>query len=181
MSGEKPKDGVLKYTLGILICTLLRLLPRLPNMEPIMATSMAYSKGYGWLKGAVFSMAAIVGYDLVTGTQGMWTLVTAPTYGLVAAGAYLYLRDKPNKTRHYLAYSIAATLFYDIVTGIGMGYIVFKMPLMMVVYGQIPFTLMHLSSSMLTALFAPSIYKWIVTNPDVSLEKIISRHVNITG
>lgn len=172
---EKPHDGGLKYIIGLLICTGIRVLPRPPNFEPIMATAMPYSKGYGWLRGMIFSMAAILLYDLVTQTGGPWSMVTASTYAICSLGAYIYLKNKPNRTGYYVKYAVAATLFYDLVTGVMMGHLIFKMPLEMTVFAQIPFTLMHLASSTATAMASPTIYKWIVANPDLSLEKYVKR------
>jgi len=177
---KKEKDGGLKYVTGLLIVTALRLVPRIPNMEPIMATAMPFSKGYGWIRGAGFAMLAIVLYDIVTRTAGTWTLITAMTYALVTAAAYLYLRNKPNTIKSYVKYAIFGTIFYDVVTGIGMGYFLFKMPLIVVITGQIPFTLMHLASSMLTAAASPSIYKWVVANPELTFENVIQRFVSLT-
>jgi hypothetical protein len=179
MEGEKARDNGLKYTLGLLICIGIRLIPRPPNVEPIMATAMPFSKGYGWLKGMLFSMSAIILYDLITHTQGTWSFVTAGTYGLLSIGAYYFLRNRENTIKNYVYYAIAATLFYDLITGVAMGHLIFKMPLAMVVVGQIPFTLLHLSSSILTAAASPYIFKWIVANPDLSLEKVLKRTLTL--
>ncbi|HHQ45185.1 MAG TPA: hypothetical protein ENN13_03505 [Candidatus Altiarchaeales archaeon] len=175
MSEEKPGDGAFKYIIGLLIVVGIRILPRPPNVEPIMATCMPFSKGYGWMGGTLFTMAAIVIYDLITRTVGPWSIVTATTYGLVAFGAYFYLRNRENTVRSYVTYSIIGTLFFDIVTGIGMGYFIFKIPLTLVVAGQIPFTLMHLASSMITAAASPMIYRWVVTNPNLEASKLFGR------
>lgn len=146
---------------GITACTLLRILPfRPPNIEPIMATHMPFAKKFGPFSGFVFAVAAILLYDLTTGTIGTWTLVTAPAYGIVALGAAHFLKRMPAKRQWlwYGSYAFIATIFFDAITGLTVGPLFFNQPFMVALIGQIPFTIMHLIGNVpMAMLFSPAI------------------------
>jgi uncharacterized membrane protein len=146
----------IKYSLGFVICLGLRLLPfRPPNMEPILAAAMPFSKQYGRMSGFMFGFLSIGLYDLITGKLGWWTLLTAAAYGLVGLGAALFLKNRQNIPLNYLLYSIVGTLAYDALTGLTMGPLMFDQPFMQALTGQVPFTLMHLLTNAILALPSP--------------------------
>jgi hypothetical protein len=67
-----------------------------------------------------------------------------------------------------LKYSIIGTLVYDALTGLTIGPLMFKMPFMVALVGQIPFTLWHLAGNMVMALvFSPALYKWVLENDNL--------------
>ncbi|PIX62621.1 hypothetical protein CO057_02635 [Candidatus Uhrbacteria bacterium CG_4_9_14_0_2_um_filter_41_50] len=161
----KIKKETVKYLIGLATVVALRLLPHPPNVEPIMATMMPFAKKWGQISGFAFAVAAVLGFDLLTGTLGTWSLITASTYGLIGVAAGVYLNNKENKTRHYLLFAFVATIIYDAITGVVMGTLLFHMPLWVTITGQIPFTLYHLAGNIaLAAVLSPLLFKWVVNN-----------------
>lgn len=172
----QQKQNIVKYLLGLGIVILVRLLPHPPNVEPVMSTMMPFSKRWGPWSGLVFSLLAILSFDVITGTLGIWSVVTATTYMLLGAAAGLYLKDKANKVKYYLIFAIIGTLVYDAVTGIGIGMVFFNQTFMTTFIGQIPFTLYHLAGNIvLSGLVSPLIYKWVVANPKLETKQVLSR------
>jgi len=164
---EIYKKNWLKFSIGIVSCLLIRLIPfRPPNIEPILATQMPFSKAYGAYSGFFFAFLSIVLYDLVTGTLGIRTLLVAITYGVLGFGAFYYFLKKTEPTRwDYVRFAILGTLFFDIVTGLSVGPLFFNQPLLSALMGQIPFTLWHLLGSMSFAfILSPAIYKLLIKN-----------------
>lgn len=160
-----PKN-YFKYILGLAICLSIRLLPfRTPNIEPIMATSMPFSKNYGKLFGFGFGFLSIILYDMVTGTVGMWSLFTATSYGLLGLWAAFYFKNKENKSINYAKFAFMGTVAFDIVTGFSVGPLFFHQSLSVAIIGQIPFTLLHLLGNIAFAyLLSPLIYN-LVSKP----------------
>ncbi len=173
------KRNWVKFIIGWLVCFGIRLIPfRAPNVEPVMATQMPFAKQYGWLGGFVFGFFSIVLFDTVTSGIGVWTLVTAVSYGLVGMGAYVFLKNKRGTALQYMTYGIIGTLAYDAVTGIGMGTLLFHQSFMQTVIGQIPFTAMHLAGNIVLPLVvSPAIYKWVVKNEQLDWFAIRARLV----
>ena len=162
----KIPQNIIKYFIGLLVVIVFRLLPHPPNVEPIMSTMMPFSKKWGWLSGMVFGLLAILSFDILSGTLGVWSLVTASTYALIGAVAGLYFKNKENKIRHYVGFTIVATVVYDAITGIGIGMLFFDQTFMTTLLGQIPFTLYHLAGNIVLAgVLSPLLYTWVITNP----------------
>lgn len=143
-------------------CLLFRLLPfRPPNVEPILASQMPVAKQFGALFAFLFGFFSIVLFDALTGTLGVWSLITAPTYGLLGLGAAWYLKNR-SKTRYFVYVAIVGTLFYDAATGLTVGPLFFNQPFMAALTGQIPFTLMHLLGNVSFAVtLSPIVERWI--------------------
>jgi len=172
---KKPKN-LIKYFIGLITTIVLRLIPHPPNVEPIMSTMMPFSKKWGWLSGMFFGIAAILVYDLITGTLGIWSLMTAGTYALLGVCAGLYLKKRKNKIRHYIGFAIVGTLIYDAITGIGTGMLFFNQTFMQTFLGQIPFTINHLIGNIvLSAIISPVLYKWVIENPGLETQPVINR------
>ena len=157
----------LKYALGLLLVSVLRLLPHPPNVEPITATLMPFSKRWGAWSGALFGVAAVLIYDLTTGMLGVWSLLTMLGYGLLGIGAGFYFANgKRTGVVHYVAFAVAGTVFYDALTGLTVGPLVFHQPFMEALVGQIPFTLYHLAGNIvLSAIISPLVERFVVENP----------------
>lgn len=173
----------LRFLLGFIICLLLRLLPfRPPNIEPIMATQMPFAKAYNAKTGFIFAFLSILIYDLIVSKFGVWTFVTAISYGLLAFWAYFYLRNKENKPIHYIKFAIMGTLAYDIVTGLSIGPIFFGQSFVQALVGQVPFTMMHLAGNIsLSFVISPAIYRFVIENKNLEIAnfKKIIRTINI--
>ncbi len=164
-----------KYILGFIICLLIRLIPFRPaNIEPILTTGMPFAKKYGSLAGFMFAFISMVSYDMITGKIGMWTIITALMYGIVALGAGLFFKIYESSRRSYVAYAIIGTLFFDATTGLTIGPLFFNQTLTQAFIGQIPFTVMHLiGNTVLAYTLSPLIYTYIIENKNFETKKIM--------
>jgi len=172
----KIPQNIIKYFVGLLVVVAVRLIPHPPNVEPIMSTMMPFSKKWGWLSGMFFCLVAILGYDLATGTLGQWSFITAGTYAFLGVCAGFYFKNKDNKIRYYLGFSIVATIVYDAITGIGIGMLFYDQSFMVTFVGQIPFTLYHLAGNIvLSSVVSPALYKWVISNPEFEVQPILNK------
>jgi len=162
-----------KYILGLAVVLLIRLIPwKVPNIEPVMATTMPFGKRFSYLGGFAFGFLSIIIYDLLT-KFGVWTWVTAAMYGLVGLGAAWWFKNRPASALNFAGFSIVATLIYDFITGPIMSSIIFKMSFMESLVGQIPFTLWHLGGNVIFAVVvSPVLYKWVVGNEEFAVQKL---------
>ena len=166
-------SGWVKMFIGIGFCTLWRLAPfRPPNVEPVMATTMPFARRFGMLGNALFAALNMVIFDLLTSGFTQWTIVTAVTYAVVGMGASLFL-GKSRGVLPYLLYAIVATIFYDAITGVVAGSLLFGMSWKEGFIGQIPFTINHLiGNSILAVALSPLVEWWITTNDALETEAI---------
>jgi|SRR3989338_4651746 len=155
-----------KYVVGFVACLLIRLIPfRPPNIEPILATQMPFSKSYGKTAGFLFAFFSIVLFDLIVQKIGAWTYITALAYGLLGVWVAVYLKDKKNSSWNYVKFAIMGTLAFDIVTGLSIGPLFFGQPFIQALTGQISFTAMHLLGNVsFAAILSPAIYTFVVEN-----------------
>jgi len=156
----------LKFILGFLVCLLVRIIPlRPPNVEPILSTQMPFAKAYGKTAGFFFAFFSILLYDLVTGTLGEWSLITATTYGAIGLLAARYFRHRESRALNYAVFAIIGTLIFDGITGLSIGPLFFHQPFMEALLGQIPFTLWHLAGNVSFALvLSPALYRFVIEN-----------------
>ena len=173
---ETFKKNWFKYIVGFVACLLIRLIPfRPPNIEPILATQMPFSKSYGKIAGFSFAFLSIVLYVILTSKVGMWTWITAFAYGLLGLWAGQYFKNKKNNSWNYAKFAIMGTLAFDIVTGLSIGPIFFHQPFMQALTGQIPFTAMHLLGNVSFAvLLSPIIYRFVITNPKFESQSLFT-------
>lgn len=165
-----------KFIIGLTACLLIRLIPlRAPNIEPILATQMPFTKAYGAWVGFFFGLAGILSYDLITGTMGKWTLFTASAYGILGFLAHFYFKSRKPSVRNFVSFAIFGTLFFDAVTGLAAGPILFDQPFTSAFFGQIPFTALHLLGNISFAiLLSPAIYRFVVRNENLKSVSIIN-------
>jgi uncharacterized membrane protein len=163
---QKYQKNWLKFSVGLVLCLLVRLIPfRPPNIEPILATNMPFSKAYGPYAGFLFAFVSIVLYDVVTSTLGMWSLITASTYGVIGFASFFYFQKYKASALGYAGFAVIGTLFFDAVTGLSIGPLFFNQSFQGALWGQIPFTLWHLMGNISFALIlSPAIYKSIIEN-----------------
>jgi uncharacterized membrane protein len=159
--------GWLKFLIGwaaVFAFRLILLPVRPPNVEPVLATLMPFSKRYGALASFVFAALSIVLYDAVTSGFGSWTWSAALTYGGVAVGSYFYFRKREATRTNFVIYGVIGTLAYDAVTML-MGPLLGHQSFALALAGQIPFTALHLAGTVTFALtLSPLIYRWVVQN-----------------
>ncbi len=158
--------GSIKFIIGWTAVFLFRLIPfRPPNVEPLMATIMPFSKRYGTLPSFAFAFFGIVLYDAVTSGWGSWTWITAIAYGLLGIAAHVYFKNRTPSRTHFLSFGIVATLVYDAATGLTIGPIFNGQSFTAALTGQIPFTILHLLGTIVFSLvLSPLIYRWVVEN-----------------
>lgn len=179
---NKYSSDIFKFILGWLVVFAVRLIPfRAPNIEPVLAVAMPFSKKYGAVGGFLFGSLSVLIFDIATGKLGQWTLITAAAYGLVGALSYFYFRKRESSRRNYVIFGIAGTIFYDAVTGLSIGPLFFGQPLNEAFFGQISFTLWHLLGNVSFALIlSPAIYRWVVENKLLEVSeasKIIKKYL----
>lgn len=158
--------GSLKFLIGWTAVFLFRLIPfRPPNVEPLMATLMPFSKRYGALGSFAFAFFGIVLYDAVTSGWGSWTWVTAIAYGLLGIAAHYYFKNRAPSRLNFVGFGVIATLVYDAATGLTIGPIFNGQSFSVALAGQIPFTILHLLGTVVfAAVLSPAIYRWVVEN-----------------
>jgi uncharacterized membrane protein len=165
----------LKYLVGFLVVFLVRLIPfRPPNIEPVMATMMPFAKRFGSFGGFVFASLSIVLYDGVTSGWGVWTLVTAVAYGLLGLGSAWFFKHRASTAGNYVQFAVAGTIFYDAVTGLTVGPLLWGQPFMVALVGQIPFTLYHLVGNItFAAVVSPALYRLVLENQKLSVSNAV--------
>jgi len=156
------KKNWLKYTIAFISVIAFRLMPfRAPNVEPIMAIVMPFGKVYGGIMSFVFGFLSITIYDSMTSGLGIWTLITALSYGFIGLGSRYYFKNRSG-WKSYAYYSIIATIFYDALTGLTIGPLFFGQSFVVSLVGQIPFTLLHLLGNVSFAIvLSPAIERWV--------------------
>lgn len=139
------------------------LLPvRAPNVEPLLASVMPVSRIFGVAASFLFAFSSIALYDAVTSGIGLWTVVTAIAYGLVAIASHYYFSFNAPTRGHFLGFGIAATLAYDALTGLTVGPLFFGQSFAGALAGQIPFTALHLLGTVLFAtLLSPVLVRFL--------------------
>jgi uncharacterized membrane protein len=134
---------------------------------------MAGSKAYGPLVGGLYGALSIALLDIIMGKVGLWTLITSITYGIVGIAAGYFLKNKSATARNFVVMSIVGTLFFDLITGVLMGPLLYGQPWMQAIVGQIPFTLRHLVGNIAFAsILAPWFYTKVMENPKFELKRV---------
>lgn len=171
--------GLPKYAAGFVGTLVFRVLSPffgMWNVSPLMATELTGSKAYGpWVSG-FYGALSIVLLDLVVGRVGSWTLVTALTYGAIGVWGAFFFKNRSATARNFVLASIVGTLFFDLVTGVLMGPLVYGQPWAEAMLGQIPFTVRHLAGNVFFAsVLAPWFYRKIMDNPKWELNRVLAR------
>lgn len=157
--------GFFKVIFAGILCNLYRLLRFIPNNDPVMGAMLPFSKKSPWVSGA-FAALTMASFDLITGTLGIWTIVTSITYGLLGvAFGFAYGRMKRVGMREYLASGIIGVIAFDFITGPVASSFFFKIGFWEALLGQVPFTLLHLLSvTFFVALLVPLLDRTIIEN-----------------
>lgn len=164
VNNRKTEKNYFKYAVGLSLCLLVRLIPfRAPNIEPILATAMPFSKHYGAFAGISFAVLSILLYDVATATLGVQTFFTAGAYGVLGWWSASYFKKHKASAMNFMRFAIIGTLFFDAVTGLTVGPLFFNQPLWSTLVGQIPFTALHLLGNITFAVaLSPAIYKFLI-------------------
>ena len=133
---------------GLIVFTIaVRFLRVFPNNDPIMGLlARGRRKSLVWM--FLFPVLAIVAFDAITGSIGLWTTVTALTYGGVSVLlVFSWSRVAKVTLIGKVWRTIAAVLVFDFITGPVIGTVAWGMSFTASFVGQIPFTLWHLGSA----------------------------------
>ena len=169
-------NGGPKYLAGFVGTLIFRLLSPFFgfwNISPLMATELAGSKAYGPWLGGLYGTLSIALIDIIMGKTGSWTIITSLTYGAVGVFGAYFLKNKNAGARNFVVASIVGTLFFDFITGILMGPLMFGQAWGDAFFGQIPFTLRHLLGNIFfAAILAPWFYRKIMANPNLDFSQL---------
>lgn len=143
---------ILGVSIGWILCFIVRLFPwRPPNIEPVLASTIAIASTYGRASSFFFPASIMVMFDLLLGEIGLWTIETAVVYGIVGLLASMFFGGKKRSVMQAVIFSIVATLFYDSVTA-AIGPLEFGMSWKEAYIGQIPFTVNHVIGNIVFCL-----------------------------
>jgi uncharacterized membrane protein YuzA (DUF378 family) len=161
---EASKKNYFRFFIGLVACLFFRLIPfRAPNVEPIMATVMPIGRVFGALAGSTFAVLSILLYDVVTHTLGVQTFFTVIAYGIVGFWSVHYFKKSKADKWGYVRFAIMGTLFFDAMTGLTVGPLIFHQSFMGALLGQIPFTALHLVGNVVLAyMLSPAIYHFMI-------------------
>jgi hypothetical protein len=177
---NKMNTKIVKLIISILIANLVRLFRFIPNNDPIMAMMLPYSKQKSKLKAFIFPFVTMVTFDILTNSVGVWTIVTSLTYGgLGLMFTYIYKKLQENDTKIglkvYLGSGVVGVLIFDFITGVIMAPLMFGMSFEIALLGQIPFTLLHLTTvSGYVIIITPLLDRHIVLNPKLEDASILN-------
>lgn len=168
--------GSLKFAIGWAAVFFFRLIPfRPPNLEPMLAVAMPFSKRYGLFGSFSFGFFGIVLFDAVTSGWGVWTAVTAICYGLLGVGSYYFFRNREASVKNFLLFGVPGTILYDAITMM-IGPIFSNQSFVVAFVGQIPFTLTHVLGTVVFAtILSPALYRWVVQSEELEFSFIIPR------
>ncbi|HBB49695.1 TPA: hypothetical protein DEQ22_01050 [Candidatus Nomurabacteria bacterium] len=153
-----------KFYLMLVLCLLVRLIPfRTPNIEPILAATMPFSRVYGAFTAFSFAVLSILLYDLATSTLGMQTFFTAGAYGIIGLWAASHFKKREANAWNYVRFAVIGTLVFDALTGLTVGPFFFHQSFLGALAGQIPFTALHLAGNIAFAfVLSPAIYNFLI-------------------
>ncbi|MDD3083864.1 MAG: hypothetical protein PHP82_02470 [Candidatus ainarchaeum sp.] len=173
---KKPSIGITKFVIGILLSNIIRLFRFIPNNDPIMAIMLPYAKSDKKYKAVLFPFITMVSFDVITGMLGIWTLVTALTYaGIAFLFTQYFFKERKISIFKYLKGGIIGVLIFDFITGPIMSSLMFGMSFIEAGLGQIPFTLMHLTTvSCFIIIITPLYDKHVLENSSLTDYSIVS-------
>ncbi len=129
----------------------------------MLATVMPFSKKLTAVQSFLFAFFGIVFFDAVTSGWGSWTWVAASSYGVLALGAHYFFANRDASVKNFLSFGIVATLLFDVVTGVIAGPLIYGQSFSVALTGQIPFTLMHLLSTVVFSVtLSPALYRFVL-------------------
>ena len=171
--------GAIKFVLSIIISNIIRLFSFIPNNDPIMALMLPYSKQSNKVIAFLFPFVTMVSFDIITGRLGLLTVVTSVTYGGLGLFFVFIFKNGQVGIKSYLLSGAFGVLVFDFITGCIAFPILFNLPFEQAFIGQIPFTLIHLTTvSAFVLVITPLADKHILKNKflrDTNVVQIISK------
>jgi hypothetical protein len=71
--------------------------------------------------GFIFAFINIALFDFISGKMGLWTIITATCYGLLALFSAWYFKHRSGTSLQFAIHAVYATLIYDAITGLTIG------------------------------------------------------------
>lgn len=157
--------------LGVLFFRLIPVRP--PNVEPLLAVLMPFSKKVSIIGSNLFIILSIFVYDFFTAGIGSYTYSVTLTYIIVAIFAYKFFENRKGNTKNYAMFSVFSILFFDVVTGLVIGPIALGQSFYVALVGQIPFTLLHLMGGVVFSIvLSPFVAKFLEIDLAFSGEQV---------
>lgn len=180
---DEDKNNRVKLVLSILIANCIRLLRIIPNNDPIMSMALPFSRRSSALTSFAFPFMTMASFDFVTGYVGPWTAVTAITYGTIGLAFHYFLKGKKDVgMKAYLGCGIVGVLFFDLVTGVMATPLLYGGTFEESFIGQIPFTLMHLATTVAFILIiTPVLDRQVVLNAKLDDDRVWALVLRIAG
>ncbi len=168
--------GVFKFLISVFFANAIRILRFIPNNDPIMGMMLPFSKQEKVYVSVLFPIVTMVSFDLLTSGLGLWTLITAATYGCLGLSFYFaYKKMKKVDMKRYLGSGVIGVLIFDLVTGVIAAPFMFGMSFPQAFIGQIPFTLLHLTTvTGYILIITPLLDKHILKNKNLDDTKILT-------
>jgi LytS/YehU family sensor histidine kinase len=160
----KNKKITAVMTILILGTIIVRLLTKdIPNVEPIMATTIAGSIIFGPLGGFTIGMISMLISGLLIPPLGIHIVYTTLSFGFIGLISGYWKRFIHKfKLYHIPIVAISLTILYDILTNIGFAF-QFGMPVWEAEIAGIPFMILHaLSNFAICSLVVPIILKVVM-------------------
>jgi len=150
-------NKTLEYLGTLLFSNAYRFLRIFPNNDPVMGSTLAFSRKDKWWQAFLYAVIAMVSFDIITMKLGIWTIGTSLAFGLIAVLFSKYLKNRKKVgLKTYAKSSVFGVLIFDFLTGPIMSSALFRIPFETALLGQLPFTFMHLASAVpLTLLMVP--------------------------
>jgi uncharacterized membrane protein len=131
--------------------------------------ALPYSRRSSALTSFLFPFVSMVSFDFVTNEVGLWTAVTAITYGMIGLVFHFYLKNKEKVgIKNYLMCGVVGILVFDFVTGVLATPLLYGGTFTESFIGQIPFTLVHLLTGCLFILIVtPILDRGVLLNKEL--------------
>jgi hypothetical protein len=170
---EKIFKSVVLF-LGVLFFRLIPVRP--PNVEPLLAVIMPFSKKFNLLISNTFIILSIFVYDFLTAGIGSYTYSVALSYVIIGLFAYKFFENRKGSIKDYALFSVGSILFFDCLTGLVVGPLALGQSFSVALIGQIPFTLLHLMGGvMFSIILSPLVAKFLETDLEGELFQKMKR------
>lgn len=120
------------------------------NCEPIFGLQLLLAPLLPTHYLVSWSVSSILLYDLLQQQLGIWTIFTSGAYLLVSYFTSRFTAHTTLGLRHYLSFTVLVTMLYDLLTA-SMGPLCWQQSWAVMLMGQLPFTLRHLLSNLISA------------------------------
>lgn len=149
------KNKSLKYISFWLIsasfCLLFKYSLNLPgNLDLVWGMQLLLAQIFGPIALGLWSATTILGGDLLADNWGAWSIITSISYFLVSCLTSALVKTKNYSFINSLIFTVLVTIFYDLLTA-STGPLFFEQAWLVMLIGQVPFSLVHMVSNCASA------------------------------